>query len=351
LRDAESWRSVDDELTSLYDDHCGACQCMARVVLLAADESSSLCVPLLVVVTFEHPVNFATSHEQSSQPSRGDRPGETWRQVAEQLLSGSGAVTRSERVELLHRMLGDDVCRQLGVYRLPEGFLLSVVIPVYNEARTIEQVIARVRGTELPLEIILVDDGSTDGTRDVLRRVANDTDCRVILHDINQGKGAAVKSGLGAAQGDVVVIQDADMEYDPRDLRLLLQPIVEDEADVVYGSRFIHNDRPVSPLWHQGANQLITFFAVLASGYRFTDVETCYKMFRRELLRDIVPTLREKRFGIEIELTFKLVKQRGVRFFERPIRYARRSYDEGKKISWRDGFAALWCILRYAFFR
>ncbi len=174
-------------------------------------------------------------------------------------------------------------------------------------------------------------------------------DCRVILHDINQGKGAAVKSGLAAAQGNVVVIQDADMEYDPRDLRLLLQPIVENEADVVYGSRFIHNDRPVSPLWHQGANQLITFCAVLASGYRFTDVETCYKMFRRELLQDIVPTLREKRFGIEIELTFKLVKQPGVRFFERPIRYARRSYAEGKKIGWRDGFAApgVFCGMRF----
>jgi len=248
---------------------------------------------------------------------------------------------------MLHRLLGDDLCRQLGVYRLPAGFVLSVVIPVYNEARTIEQVVARVRATQLPLEIILVDDGSTDGTRDVLERFTQDQDCRVILHAVNQGKGAAVKSGLAAARGDVVVIQDADMEYDPRDLRLLLQPIVEDAADVVFGSRFIHNDRPVSPLWHQGANQLITLCAVLVSGYRFTDVETCYKMFRRELVRDIVPTLREKRFGIEIELTFKLVRQSGIRFFERPIRYARRSYAEGKKIGWRDGFAALWCIMRY----
>ncbi len=271
--------------------------------------------------------------------------------MLDQLLSGSGSVTRAERVELLHRVLGADVCRQLGIYPLPPDFLLSVVIPVYNEARTIEQVLARVRATELPLEMILVDDGSTDGTREVLQRVALGEDCRVILHERNQGKGAAVKSGLAAARGQVVVIQDADMEYDPRDLRLLLQPIVEGDADVVYGSRFIHNDRPVSPLWHQGANQLITFCAVLVSGYRFTDVETCYKMFRRDLVRDIVPTLRERRFGIEIELTFKLVRQRGVRFFERPICYARRSYAEGKKIGWRDGFAALWCILRYGIFR
>ncbi len=272
-------------------------------------------------------------------------------QVLERLLVGSGAVTRAQQVALLHRLLGADVCRQLGIYQLAEGFLLSVVVPVYNEAQTIEQVIARVRATGLPIEIILVDDGSTDGTRDVLARMMHDPDCRVILHDGNQGKGGAVKTGLSAAQGDVVVIQDADMEYDPRDLRLLLQPILEGEADVVYGSRFIHNDRPVSPLWHQGVNQLITFCAQLVSGYRFTDVETCYKMCRREVLQDIVPTLREKRFGIEIELTFKLVRQPGVRFFERPIRYARRSYAEGKKIGWRDGFAALWCILRYGLFR
>jgi glycosyltransferase involved in cell wall biosynthesis len=260
----------------------------------------------------------------------------------------NGQISWAERVELMHTVLGDDVCRQLGVYRLPAGFLLSVVIPVYNEAQTVEQVIARVRATQLPLEMVLVDDGSTDGTRDVLARFAQDADCRVILHEHNQGKGAALKTGLAAARGDVVVIQDADMEYDPRDLRLLLQPIIADEADVVFGSRFIHNDRPVSPLWHQGANQIITLCAVLASGYRFTDVETCYKMFRRELIQNIVHTLREKRFGIEIELTFKLVKQPGVRFYERPICYARRSYAEGKKIGWRDGLAALWCILRYS---
>ena len=306
---------------------------------------------LVVGAVHKHPVNFSTSSQQSYPSPEGERPDDAWRQVLEQLLRKDGAVTRSERVELLRRILGDDVCRQLGVYHLPDGFLLSVVIPVFNEAQTIEQVMARVRATELPLEMILVDDGSTDGTRDVLQRVAHAEDCRVILHDVNQGKGAAVRTGLAAARGDVVVIQDADMEYDPRDLRLLLQPIVENEANVVYGSRFIHNDRSVSPLWHQGANQLITFCAVLVSGYRFTDVETCYKMFRRELLDRIAPPLREKRFGIEIELTFKLVRQPGVRFFERPIRYARRSYAEGKKIGWRDGFAALWCILRYGLSR
>ncbi len=256
----------------------------------------------------------------------------------------------AERVELLLRLLGEDVCRHLGVYRLPPGFRLSVIIPVFNEASTVNEVVTRVRATGLPVEVVLVDDGSTDGTRDVLRQLEGDGDCQVIYHERNRGKGAALKSGLQAATGDVIVIQDADMEYDPRDFRLLLQPIMEDEADVVYGSRFIHNDRPVSPLWHQGANQLITFFAMLASGYKFTDVETCYKMFRRELVQDIIPTLREKRFGIEIELTLKLVKKRNVRFYERPIHYARRSFAEGKKIGWRDGIAALWCIFRYSVF-
>ncbi len=206
------------------------------------------------------------------------------------------------------------------------------------------------RSTGLPLELVLVDDGSTDGTREVLGKYESEPDCRVIFHERNCGKGAALKSGMLAATGDVLVIQDADMEYDPRDFRLLLQPIIEGQADVVYGSRFIHNDRPVSPLWHQGANLFITFFAVLMSGYKFTDVETCYKMFRSDLIRDIIPGLREKRFGIEIELTMKLARKQGVRFFERPIQYERRSYAEGKKIGWRDGIAALWCILRYGLF-
>ena len=294
-------------------------------------------------------MNPASSSEKSLPPVTHEHDVPLSRMVAD-LLHGDTTSLSAGRVELLHRLLGDDVCRHLGVYRIPDGFLLSVVIPVFNEASTIEEVVSRVRATSLPLEIVLVDDGSTDGTREVLHRLDGAEDCRVILHDRNQGKGAALKSGLAAAKGDVIVIQDADMEYDPSDFRLLLQPILEDEADVVYGSRFIHNDRPVSPLWHQGANQLITFFATIASGYKFTDVETCYKMFRSSLIRDIVPSLREKRFGIEIELTFRLVKKRGVRFYERPIRYARRSYAEGKKIGWRDGIAALWCILRYSLF-
>ena len=251
------------------------------------------------------------------------------------------------RADVLERLLGKEVCRRLAIYRLPPKFVLSVVIPVFNESATVEQIIARVRETGLPVEIILVDDGSTDGTRSLLANVSADADCRVILHTENRGKGAAVRTGLLAATGDVVIIQDADTEYDPQDYRWLLQPIVEDRADVVYGSRYTNGDCSVFPLWHRAANKLITLLASIAAGYRFTDVETCYKMFRRELIQEIAPTLRERRFGIEIELTFKLLRQPGVRFHERPIRYQRRSYEEGKKIGWRDGIAALWCIFRY----
>ncbi len=253
----------------------------------------------------------------------------------------------ARRVAYLQQLLGHDVCRRLGIYPIDEDFVLSVVIPVYNEAATIRDIVSQVQSTGLPLEIILVDDGSTDGSREVLEQLHNEQDCRAIFHDKNQGKGAALKTGFAAATGDVIVIQDADKEYDPQDFRFLLQPILEGHADVVYGSRYSGPDGAVSPLWHRAANQFITFCSVLASGYRFTDVETCYKMFRREMMKDVIPTLREKRFGIEIELTFKMLKT-GARFYERPIRYHRRSYAEGKKIGWRDGIAALWCIFRYS---
>ncbi len=295
-------------------------------------------------------MNDHQNKSDSAQPISDAAAGKLLQPLLEQLSCEDQRAISPRRTELLYALLGEDICRHLGVYRLRPDFRLSVIIPIFNEASTVERVIDCVRKTGLPLDLVLVDDGSTDGTRDVLKQYEESADCTVIYHEKNCGKGAALKSGLAAASGDVIVIQDADMEYDPRDLRLLLQPIVEDVADVVYGSRFIHNDRPVSPLWHQGANQLITFFAMLASGYKFTDVETCYKMFRSELIEDIVPTLREKRFGIEIELTFKLVKKRGIRFYERPIRYTRRSYAQGKKIGWRDGVAALWCIFRYSLF-
>ncbi|HRX79291.1 MAG TPA: glycosyltransferase family 2 protein [Pirellulaceae bacterium] len=267
--------------------------------------------------------------------------------LADELQSQDVEGIPSERVELLERVIGRDACRRLGIYALPPDFILSVVIPVYNEANTLERVIARVRETHLPMEIICVDDGSKDGTREVLERLAAEQNIKAVFHERNQGKGAALRTGFIEATGDIVVVQDADMEYDPQDLRLLLQPILDGGADVVYGSRFSGPDRAVSPLWHLAANKLITNLFNIFHGHRFTDVETCYKLFRRELIQEVAPKLREKRFGIELEMTARLLKNRNVRFHERPIRYERRSYAEGKKIGWRDGLWALWCIVRY----
>ncbi len=247
--------------------------------------------------------------------------------------------------------LGIKLAAELGVYRIPEGFKLSVVIPVYNEIKTLSGVVARLRATRLPLEIVIVDDGSRDGTRDLLASWQNDVegnrDLVIILHEKNRGKGGALRTGFSRCTGSVVVVQDADDEYDPQDFRKLLQPIVAGDADVVYGSRFTLIDGPVQHYWHRAANLLITKLSNWRSGRALTDVETCYKMIRRELIEQIGPTLRENGFGIEIELTHKLARMRSVRFYERPISYAGRSYAEGKKITWRDGLWALWCIARY----
>jgi glycosyltransferase involved in cell wall biosynthesis len=257
-----------------------------------------------------------------------------------------------ERVELLLRLLGSELCRKLGIYRIPADFKLSVVIPVYNEVRTLAQVLERVRATALPLEIVIVDDGSRDGTRDLLSGWRDSTDPRhadlkIIFHERNQGKGGALVTGFAHCTGNVVVVQDADLEYDPQDFRALLQPIVEGRADIVYGSRFSHIDGQVHHYWHRWGNQLITRLSNWKSGRTLTDVETCYKMIRRELLQQVAPSLRERGFGIELELTFKLARLPGVRFYERPISYYGRTYREGKKITWRDGLWAMWCILRY----
>jgi glycosyltransferase involved in cell wall biosynthesis len=277
--------------------------------------------------------------------------------VREALLDAAeGAIpsgsTPVDRVELLTRLLGGEPCRKLGIYRIPADFRLSVVIPVYNEVRTLAQVLERVRATALPLEIVIVDDGSRDGTRDLLARWRDSTDPRhadlkIVFHEQNQGKGGALRTGFSHCTGDVVVVQDADLEYDPQDFRSLLQPIVEGRADVVYGSRFSHVDGPVHNYWHRWGNQVITRLSNWKSGRTLTDVETCYKMVRRELLMQIAPGLRERGFGIELELTLKLARLPSVRFYERPISYYGRTYREGKKITWRDGLWALWCIARY----
>ncbi len=255
--------------------------------------------------------------------------------------------SRFARIEQLEQLLGSQACRRLGIYELPDNFLLSVVVPVFNEADTIAEVIERIRATDVPCEIVIVDDGSTDGTRDILATWLDQADLKIILHDSNQGKGAALRTAFGHVTGDAVIVQDADLEYDPAEYRILLQPLVEGRADVVFGSRFAGDSQRVLYFWHYLGNRLLTFLSNCFTNINLTDMETCYKVFRREIVKQIAPTLRETRFGFEPEITAKVASIPGVRIYECPISYAGRTYAEGKKITWRDGFRALWCILRY----
>jgi glycosyltransferase involved in cell wall biosynthesis len=204
-----------------------------------------------------------------------------------------------------------------------------------------------VRETGIRTQIILVDDGSSDGTRELLRAWEGEADLTIILHETNQGKGAALKTGFLKAQGDVVLVQDADLEYDPAEYHRLIQPIVEGQADVVFGSRFTGQNQRVLYFWHYLGNRLLTLLSNAMTNLNLTDMETCYKVFRREIMQQIAPTLAERRFGIEPELTAKVARLPGVRIYERPITYAGRTYAEGKKITWRDGVSALRCIWRY----
>lgn len=253
-------------------------------------------------------------------------------------------------VETLHQLLGPHACRQLGIFTLSEGFKLSVVIPCYNEARTIARVIDRVRGCGLPVEMIVVDDASTDGTHERLQAIEPAGDLRVVRHERNRGKGAALRTGFALATGTVVVVQDADLEYDPLDYRRLIQPIIFEQADVVYGSRFLGDSHRVLYIWHYLGNRVLTFLSNLTTNLNLTDMETGYKAFRREVLLQILPDLREDRFGIEPEITARIARVPGIKIHEVAIRYNGRTYAEGKKITWRDGLRALWCIARYGFF-
>jgi len=224
---------------------------------------------------------------------------------------------------------------------------LSVVIPVYNEQATIEAIVGRVRAVGLADEIIVVDDGSTDGTREILAQMgAADPELRIVLHGRNQGKGAAVRTGIQAARAELVLIQDADLEYDPREYPALLAPILEGKADAVFGSRFLGGARRPTMFWHMVANKMLTLMTNVLYNSILSDMETGYKVFRREVILAI--PLRARRFDFEPEVTAKLLK-RGVRVYEVPISFNPRDYSEGKKIGLKDAFAAIWALLRYRF--
>ncbi|MDD4194887.1 MAG: glycosyltransferase family 2 protein [Syntrophorhabdaceae bacterium] len=225
--------------------------------------------------------------------------------------------------------------------------LLSVIIPAYNEIEFIDELLRRVKDTPYDKEIIIVDDCSTDGTREYLKKLKGNG-IVTVFQDKNEGKGAALKAGMAAATGDIVLIQDADLEYDPREYPVLLQPILEGKADVVYGSRFLGGPHRVLYFWHYVGNSMITLLSNMFTNLNLTDMETCYKVFRKEVINGI--TIESKRFGVEPEITAKVAKA-GWRIFEVPISYYGRTYEEGKKITWRDGVKALFTIIKFNVFK
>ena len=227
---------------------------------------------------------------------------------------------------------------------------LSVVMPVYNERETLDKIVRRVAATTLKAELVAVDDGSTDGSLEILRGLESEGLIdRVIVHDRNRGKGAALASGFAAATGDFIIVQDADMEYDPNEYRKLLEPILDDRADVVFGSRFLGGEpHRVLYFWHYVGNRFLTLMSNMVTNLNLSDMETCYKCFRREVLDGLV--IEERGFGVEPELTAK-VAAGGWRVYEVGVSYSGRTYAEGKKIGWKDGIRAIYCILKYGVFR
>ena len=225
---------------------------------------------------------------------------------------------------------------------------LSVVIPAYNECQTIEELLQRVIDSPFDKEILVVDDGSNDGTRELLQKLDGQCGVRVLLHEVNQGKGAALATGFRAATGDVVLVQDADLEYDPEDYPVLLRPIEDGKADVVFGSRFLGGTHRCHLFSHYLGNRFLTFVSNAFTNLNLTDMETCYKVFRADVARKI--TIKSKRFGVEPELTAKVAKMK-CRIYEVPVSYYGRDYDEGKKIGPLDAVEALWCIVRFNLFQ
>ena len=227
---------------------------------------------------------------------------------------------------------------------------LSVVIPVYNERDTLQEILSRVKAVPLPgveKEIILVDDCSTDGTREMLQGMTSDPSLVVVFHEKNQGKGAGLRTGFARATGDIVIVQDADLEYDPKEFPIMLAPILDGRADAVFGSRFLGGPHRVLFFWHYVGNKFLTLLANVVNNLNVSDMETCYKAVRRDVLTKI--RLESDRFGFEVEITAKLARLKA-RIFEVPISYNGRDYSQGKKITWKDGFAALWWIVRYGLF-
>lgn len=281
--------------------------------------------------------------------------------VAQNTTLGDDAAVRAtsalERIDTLQQELDQELAvdkrtadtadgseNELG-FELPTGFVLSIIVPIYNEVRTINRVISSLFALPLPIEVIAVDDGSTDGTCAQLTRLNQEfPELRVVFQETNQGKGAALRRGFSLATGSHVMVQDADLEYNPRDIPNLIEPLAKDEADVVYGSRFLEERWEGSSFIHRFGNGVLTKASNWMTGWNLTDMETCYKVLRRSLMEGM--NLEQNGFGFEVELTAKLAKQ-GARVVERPIGYDARGWEEGKKIGWKDAVQALYCICRY----
>jgi len=303
------------------------------------------------------PANLSRADDKSKNPVGAAPDGSGTELTNNDRYQWNETVTSANLIEQISQQIGElesTIQDELEIYssideelldKIPADFKLSVVIPVYNEARTATRVICRVAALPINKEIIVIDDCSSDGTGGELQKLQDIDDIKLLFKDRNEGKGAALRSGFECVTGDIIVIQDADLEYDPRDIPGLLLPILEGRADIVYGSRFIDNpqSQPLSG-FHRMGNQLLTLASNLFSGLTLTDMETCYKAFSREALECV--ELVQNRFGVEPELTAKLAR-RGFRFCEVPISYEARSYSEGKKIGVKDLVKAIYCIGRY----